>query len=77
MSSSNLETYFVVKYDHTDGKFYVDNDTAEARFEHDTWDDDLGEWVYLDEADGVAENLKELTDNLTDIIRKSQEQENN
>jgi hypothetical protein len=69
--SSNLETYFVVKYDHTDGKFYVDSDTAEARFQHDTWDDDLGEWVFLDESDGVVETLRNLTDTLTHIIRKA------
>jgi hypothetical protein len=71
--SSSLETYFVVKYDHTDGKFYVDSDTAEARFRHDTWDDDEGEWVYLDQVLDSVEELPNLTSRLNKIIREGQE----
>lgn len=71
--SSNLETYFVVTYNHVDGKFYVDNGTAENRFEHDTWDDDEGEWVYLDQVLDSAEELPNLTSQLNKIIREGQE----
>lgn len=68
--SSNLTTYFVVAYDHVDEEFFVDSGMAEARFQHDTWDDDLGEWVYLDESDEVSGSLTELTTNLNEIIKK-------
>lgn len=71
--SSNLETHFVVTYDHTSGEFYVDENTASSRFTHDTWDDDLGEWVYLDKVQDVPEDLSELSKRLTHLIRKDGE----
>jgi len=67
--SSNLETYFVVAYDHVDGKFYVDNNTAANYFDHDTWDDDAGDWVYLDEADGVPEDMASLQLKLQEALK--------
>lgn len=67
--SSNLETYFVVAYDHVDGKFYVDDETAAAYFDHDTWDEDTGEWMYLDEATDVAENMSELQQKLREALK--------
>lgn len=71
--SSNLSTYFVVRYDHDDETFIVDNGMAEARFRHDTYDDDTGEWVYLDKEDGVAIDLLNLTAQLNKVIRVGQE----
>ena len=71
--SSNLETHFVVTYNHVDGTFYVDNNTAANYFDHDTWDDDAGEWVYLDEADGVPEDMNSLQQKLREVLNKEQE----
>jgi hypothetical protein len=69
--SSNLHTHFVVYYDHTDGKFYLDDETASQRFEHDTWDEDNEEWGYLDSNNDVPETVSELSDKLANIIRKA------
>ena len=67
--SSNLETYFVVAYDHVEGEFYVDDNTAANFFNHDTWDDDAGDCVYRDETDEVAETMLELREKLQEALK--------
>lgn len=71
--SSNLETYFVVAYNHVEGKFFVDENTAANYFDHDTWDDDAGEWVYLHEADDVPEDVPILQRKLREVLDNGQE----
>jgi hypothetical protein len=71
--SSNLESYFVVAYDHVEGKFYVDDNTAANFFNHDTWDNDTDEWVYLDAVDDVPEDMPTLSLKLNNLLNNEQE----
>jgi hypothetical protein len=68
--SSNLQTYFVVAYDHTDGQFYIDDEVAAARFNHDSWDEDEGAWVHLDHHNDVVESMPELMLKLQEALKK-------
>jgi len=67
--SSNLQTHFVVTYDHVEEVFYVDNNTAANYFDHDTWDDDAEQWVYLDEAKDVADDMASLQQKLQEALK--------
>lgn len=59
-----MESHFVISYDHDTGKFELDNDTLEARFNGGSvWDTDLEDWVQ----DPKSENVEAI---LTEWLRK-------